>query len=58
MPVPDEIKQLRKRIEALEAELQRVKAQRNKAWRDRADLHARLLRISAYQKEVDRSAAD
>ena len=37
------------RITVLEAELARVKNQRNKAWRDRAEIHARLRNLTTGQ---------
>lgn len=50
MPVPDEITQLRRRIESLEAQVKRLTAQRNKAWTDRAEIHARLRKLTSYGK--------
>jgi uncharacterized small protein (DUF1192 family) len=41
------LEQAMERIRALEAELSRVKAQRNKAWHDRAEIHARLRAINS-----------
>lgn len=50
MAISDDIKQLRRRIELLEADLKRVTAQRNKAWKDRAEIHARLRKLTSYGK--------
>jgi uncharacterized protein with von Willebrand factor type A (vWA) domain len=47
MTADADLSALRSRIQALEIELARVKSQRNKAWRDRAEIHASLRRITS-----------
>jgi hypothetical protein len=47
MTADADLSALRSRIQALEIELARVKSQRNKAWRDRAEIHASLRAITA-----------